>query len=170
MSSRSLGLTERRRRDDDLGRSAMADATLLTLDPSNDVHTRAIARLERERIAWFTSTSRSGFPHAVPVWYLWHEGAVVVLSEPAAVKVANAKRDPQVLVHLESGADEEQLTVLQGTVEVLDGAASEWITRIGEAYLAKYAADLPPLDLTLESMARRYSTVLRVTPVKLIAW
>lgn len=148
----------------------MADAAPLVLDPADDLHARALARLTGERIAWFTSTSRSGFPHAVPVWYLWHDGTVIVLSEPGAVKVRNSKRDPKVLVHLESGADEEQLTVLQGTVEVFDGASPEWMPRIGDDYFAKYADDLPPLELTPASMAARYSTLLRVTPVKLIAW
>ncbi|GAA1939363.1 pyridoxamine 5'-phosphate oxidase family protein [Agromyces allii] len=139
-------------------------------DAENEVHARALARLASERIAWLGTTSRSGYPHAVPVWFLWHDGAVVILSEPGAVKVRNASRDPRALVHLESGHDEEQLTVLQGTAEVLGDAAASWLPAIGEAYLAKYEHDLPPLKLTLESMAAKYSTIIRVTPEKLIAW
>ncbi|MGI9822140.1 pyridoxamine 5'-phosphate oxidase family protein [Agromyces sp. Marseille-Q5079] len=139
-------------------------------DADNEVHARALSRLASERIAWLGTISRSGHPHAVPVWFLWHEGAVVILSEPGAVKVRNATRDGRVLVHLESGHDEEQLTVLQGTAEVLSDAATSWLPAIGEAYLAKYEHDLPPLKLTVESMAAKYSTIIRVTPEKLIAW
>ncbi|KQM81329.1 pyridoxamine 5'-phosphate oxidase family protein [Agromyces sp. Leaf222] len=153
--------------------SATTDRTTVepfAFDPENDVHARALSRLASERIAWLGTTSRSGYPHAVPVWFLWHDGAVVILSEPSAVKVRNATRDGRVLVHLESGHDEEQLTVLQGTAEVLGEAATSWLPAIGEAYLAKYEHDLPPLKLTLESMAAKYSTIIRVTPEKLIAW
>ncbi|SFR83727.1 PPOX class probable F420-dependent enzyme, Rv3369 family [Agromyces sp. CF514] len=150
--------------------SATTAATPFAFDPENEVHARALVRLTNERIAWFGSTSRNGYPHSVPVWFLWHEGAVVILSEPGAVKVRNASRDPRVLVHLESGHDEEQLTVLQGTVEVLNDAATAWLPAIGDAYLEKYEHDLPPLKLTLEGMAAKYSTILRVTPEKLIAW
>lgn len=139
-------------------------------DPDDDVHARALARLATERIAWIGTNGRNGYPHAVPVWFLWHDGAVVVMSEPTSAKVRNAAEDGRVLVHLESGDDEEQLTVLQGTAEVLHDASPSWMPVIGEAYLAKYEHDLPPLKLTLESMAARYSTVIRVTPEKLIAW
>ncbi|ANJ28073.1 pyridoxamine 5'-phosphate oxidase family protein [Agromyces aureus] len=154
----------------DTASSAATSATPFAFDLDNEVHARALGRLASERIAWFGSISRSGYPHAVPVWFVWHEGAVIILSEPGAVKVRNATRDPHVLVHLESGHDEEQLTVLQGTVEVLNDAATSWLPAIGEAYFAKYEHDLPPLKLTLESMAAKYSTILRVTPEKLIAW
>jgi PPOX class probable F420-dependent enzyme len=147
-----------------------ASAEPFTFDADNDVHARALARLASERIAWLGTTGRNGYPHAVPVWFLWHDGAVIIMSEPTSAKVRNADHDARVLVHLESGHDEEQLTVLQGTAEVLHDASSSWLPTIGAAYLAKYEHDLPPLKLTVESMAAKYSTVIRVTPVKLIAW
>ncbi|MBN9171243.1 MAG: pyridoxamine 5'-phosphate oxidase family protein, partial [Microbacterium sp.] len=48
------------------------------LDPADDVQGRALAALESEEIGWLGSTGRDGFPHAVPVWFLWHDDAVVV--------------------------------------------------------------------------------------------
>lgn len=153
--------------------SATTDRTTVepfAFDPENDVHARALSRLASERIAWLGTIGRNGYPHAVPVWFLWHDGAVIIMSEPTSAKVRNATRDGRVLVHLESGHDEEQLTVLQGTAEVLSEAATSWLPTIGDAYLAKYEHDLPPLKLTLESMAAKYSTIIRVTPEKLIAW
>ena len=149
----------------------MTDSTPLTLDPANEVHARALRRFETERIAWIATVGENGFPHAVPVWFVWHEGTVLFASEPGSVKVKNARRDARVLVHLDSGDDGEQLTVLQGTAELFADAASDWLGGpIGDAYLPKYADLLPALNLTPESMFARYSTVVRVTPLKLIAW
>jgi len=39
-----------------------------------------------------------------------------------------------------------------------------------EKYTAKYDAWLQRLDLTIETMAERYTALIEVTPVKLIAW
>lgn len=146
------------------------DHPTLVLDPAQDVHARAIARLQAEPIAWFTSIRADGFPHAVPVWFLWHDNEVVVLTEPGSVKVRNVRGNNKVVVHLEAGADHEQLTVLQGIAHIDAQPTSEWIDRIGEEYGHKYAAGLAGLKLTMQTMAEQYSVVIRVAPTKLTAW
>lgn len=145
-------------------------ASLSLLDPANEVHARALARFGEERIAWFTTIGRDGFPHAVPVWFIVHDDSVLVLSEPATAKVRNLRADDHALVHLEAGADGEQLTVLQGRATISERPALEWIDEIGAAYEAKYRGGLAGLSLTLESMAGQYSCVIQLRPVKLIAW
>jgi PPOX class probable F420-dependent enzyme len=142
----------------------------LLLDPADDVQGRAIARLEHERIGWLTSIRADGFPHAVPIWFLWHDGELIVLSEPGAVKVRNIRGNPKVLLHLEAGASGEQLTVLQGLAEISADPTAAWIDRIGVAYGAKYTTGLADLRMTMRSMAAQYSAVIRITPTKLTAW
>ncbi|SDT15760.1 pyridoxamine 5'-phosphate oxidase family protein [Microterricola viridarii] len=141
-----------------------------TLDPADDVQARALARLQSEQIAWFTSIRRSGFPHAVPVWFLWWEGELLVLSEPQAVKVRNVRGNEKVLVHLEAGRGGEHLTVLRGTAAVSPEPTSGWIDRIGAEYAAKYGRGLAGLSLDMAGMAAQYSAVIRMTPTKLTAW
>lgn len=150
--------------------TASSEPSPLRLDPADDVQGRAIARLEHERIGWLTSIRANGFPHAVPIWFLWHDGELIVLSEPGAVKVRNIRGNPKVLLHLEAGADGEQLTVLQGLAEISADPTAAWVDRIGAAYGAKYAVGLGDLKLTMQSMAVQYSTVIRITPTKLTAW
>jgi PPOX class probable F420-dependent enzyme len=139
-------------------------------DPSNEVHARSLARLGSEQIAWLVTSGRDGFPHAVPVWFLWRDGRAIVLSEPKTAKVANIRADEKVALHLEAGADGEQLTVLRGVARLAPDAAAEWLERIGDEYAEKYADGLRNLTLTAESMAARYSTVIEITPHRLIAW
>ena len=61
-------------------------------------------------------------------------------------------------------------TVASGTAALSPESATEWLARIGDQYTVKYEEWMLRLDLTMTSMAARYSTVIEVTPVKLIAW
>lgn len=149
---------------------ATTDPEPLVLDPANAVHARAIARLRDEQIAWIISIRPNGFPHAVPVWFLWHDNQVIIFSEPGTVKLHNMRANPHALVHLEAGPAGEYLTVLQGLAEISDQPATAWIDRIGDAYGTKYATGLAGLKLTLQQMAAQYSVVTCVTPTKLTAW
>ncbi|WP_164743446.1 pyridoxamine 5'-phosphate oxidase family protein [Microbacterium sulfonylureivorans] len=139
-------------------------------DAANEVHARTLARLESEQVAWFGTIGRDGFPHAVPIWFLWHDGRALIMSEPATAKVRNVRANDRVLLHLEAGHDGEQLSVLRGTAEISPEPSSAWVERIGDAYTAKYDAWLQRLNLTTETMAERYSALIVVTPHKLIAW
>lgn len=145
-------------------------AGAFAFDPADEVHARALRRLETEQVAWLGSTGRDGYPHAVPIWFLWHEGRALIMSEPETAKVRNLRADDRVLLHLEAGADGEQLTVLRGTAALSPEPSSAWVERIGAAYTAKYDEWLQRLDLTTATMAERYSVLIEVTPRKLIAW
>ena len=139
-------------------------------DPANEVHARTLRRLETEQVAWFGTIGRDGFPHAVPIWFLWRDGLALIMSEPATAKVRNLRENDRVLLHLEAGHDGEQLTVLRGTAAISPEPSSAWVERIGDAYTAKYDAWLQRLNLTTATMAEKYSVMIEVTPLKLIAW
>jgi PPOX class probable F420-dependent enzyme len=145
-------------------------APAFAFDPASDVHARALRRLETEQVAWFGTIGRDGYPHAVPIWFLWRDGRALIMSEPETAKVRNLRADDRVLLHLEAGADGEQLTVLRGTAAISPEPSSAWVERIGDAYTAKYDAWLQRLGLTTATMAERYSVVIEVTPHKLLAW
>ena len=144
--------------------------SLPLLDPANEVHARAQARLDTEQIAWVATIGRDGFPHAVPVWFLEHGDRILVLSQPETAKVRNLRENPHAMIHLEAGADGEHLTVLQGTAAISERSAVEWMPELGSDYEAKYRSGLKGIGLTMETMAQQYSAVIEFTPVKLIAW
>jgi PPOX class probable F420-dependent enzyme len=139
-------------------------------DAADEVHARTLARLESEQVAWLGTTGTDGYPHAVPIWFLWLGDRAVIMSEPRTAKVRNIRADPRVLVHLEAGADGEQLTVLRGAAALSPEPSSAWLPRIGDAYSAKYDEWMLRLGLTTQTMAERYSVLIEVTPHKLIAW
>ena len=140
------------------------------LDPSNDVHARALARLESEQIGWLGSNGRNGYPHAVPIWFLWHEGQALIFSPPGAAKTKNLRADPRAMFHLEAGDDGEQLQVLQGLAELSDEPSGVWFERVGDAFFEKYRAGYARLGWSRDDMARDYSVTIVFRPEKLIAW
>ena len=139
-------------------------------DPADPVHARALARLESEQVGWLGTIGRDGFPHAVPIWFLWRDGRALIMSEPHTAKVKNLRENDRVLFHLEAGDDGEQLLVLRGTAAISPEPSAAWLDRIAEEYTAKYDAWLQRLGLTTETMAERYTALIEVTPLKVIAW
>lgn len=86
-------------------------------------------RLAASRNYWVSTTSRDGAPHAMPVWGIWLDGAVVFSTSAESRKGRNLAHDPRVAVHLESG---DELVVAEGEVEEI--AIDE---RLADAYEAK---------------------------------
>ena len=142
----------------------------LEWDASDEVHARALARLGSEQIAWFGTTGRDGYPHAVPIWFVWRDGRAIVFSEPDTVKVRNVRADGRVVFHLEGGVDGEEVTVLRGTAALSTRPTTEWLASIGDEYEEKYREGLAAQNFSLPEMAARYSVVIEVTPLQLIAW
>ncbi|KRE22898.1 pyridoxamine 5'-phosphate oxidase family protein [Agromyces sp. Soil535] len=139
-------------------------------DLEEPAHRMALEQLQSELIAWFTTVNSKGEPHAVPVWFLWHDGEVIVLSEPDAAKVSHVRHGSPVLLHLQGDRFGNQVVVLNGTAELSDRSATEWLDEIGDAYGTKYAEGMEESGVGLEPIAEKYSTVIVVTPTKLMAW
>ena len=105
-------------------------------DPADErARARARAPRRREQIAWFGTIGRDGYPHAVPIWFLWHDGRALIISEPHTAKVRNLRAErPRACCHLEAGEDGEQLTVLRGTAAISPQPTAEWLDRVGDEY------------------------------------
>ena len=90
----------------------------------------AVDRLAASRNYWIVTTRPDGRPHAMPVWGLWWDDAVVFGTSPESVKARNITRDPRVVVHLESG---DEVVILEGR---MDTAAAD--DAFADAYKEKY--------------------------------
>ena len=90
-------------------------------------------RLEAARNYWVVTVRADGRPHAMPVWGVWHGGAVCFSTDPASRKGRNLAANPEVVVHLESGDD---VVVVEGTAAPLTDPDA--LTRFADAYEAKY--------------------------------
>jgi nitroimidazol reductase NimA-like FMN-containing flavoprotein (pyridoxamine 5'-phosphate oxidase superfamily) len=75
--------------------------------------TWASERLESTRNYWLGTTRPDGSPHAMPVWAIWLDGALVFSTSPDSRKGRNLARDPRFVIGVERDDD---VIVLEGAV------------------------------------------------------
>jgi uncharacterized pyridoxamine 5'-phosphate oxidase family protein len=106
-------------------------------------------QLTTSRNYWICTTRPDGRPQAMPVWAVWLYGAVWFSSGRTTRRVRNIARNPEVVVHLESG---DEVVILDGRVEEVEDP--ETFARVAEAFEVKYDMR-PPDDSPLFSVRPR---------------
>jgi len=139
-------------------------------DPNDPAHAKALDKLEHDLIAWFTTIAANGQPHSVPVWFLWHDGTLLVMSEPHTAKVKHVRAGSPVLMHLEGGEFGNDVVVLNGTAEISDRPAVDWLPELREVYSEKYAEAIADYGVPVEALFEKFSTMMVFRPAKLMAW
>src|SRR5580658_3727148 len=95
------------------------------------------AQLAKSRNYWIATMRPDGKPHAMPVWGVWMNGAVIFGTDKNSRKARNIVRQPEVVVHLESGDD---VVIMEGVARLVtdktESAASDAV------YLEKYQMKL----------------------------
>jgi PPOX class probable F420-dependent enzyme len=139
--------------------------------PGEPTHDKALGLLVSELIAWFTTVAPDGTPHAVPVWFFWHDEAVWILTRHDSVKARHVKRGSRALVHLNTqgrfGAD---VVVLTGAARIIDESAAEWIAPLREEWEAKYAEAIEDFGMPADAILQEFSAVIRMEPEKILTW
>ena len=112
--------------------------------------------IAESRNYWVATTRVDGRPHAMPVWGVWLDGAVWFSTHPESLKGRNIRRDPRVVIHLESGDD---VAILEGEVEPHDpGSLAAFI----DDYERKYGYRIETGDRTMG--------IHRLAPNVVLAW
>ncbi len=126
------------------------------------------AFLAEQRTCRVATTGPAG-PHATPLWFVWHGGALWLTSVVRSRRWADLERDPRIAAVVDAGEayDELRGVELQGRVEVVGE-----VPRTGEP--------VAELDGPEQAFADRYTggTVvrdgrhgwLRLTPEKITSW
>jgi hypothetical protein len=120
-------------------------------------------RLAAARTYWLGTTSRSGEPHAAPVWGVVTDQTLYLYSERSTVKARNIAADPRVVVHLESGED---VLIIRGVAADV-GRPSD-VPFVVEALAAKYPS---PADRQyLPDADPAFDVVFAIRPRSALAW
>ena len=117
-----------------------------------------VGQMREARSYWVCSVRADGRPHAVPVWGAWLNGAFYFGTDSKSVKAANIRRDPRVVIHLDSGDD---VVILEGE-PALAVLSAESTSALDALYTEKYGLS-PELE-TSPSLV--YQLRLR----KVMAW
>ena len=126
------------------------------------------AFLAEERTCRVATVGPNG-PHATPLWYAWHGGALWLTSVVRSQRWTDLLRDPRVAVVVDAGTSYDELrgVELRGRVEVVGE-----VPRTGEP--------VPELEGPEQLMADRYlggtfvhdgrHAWLRLVPDKITSW
>lgn len=138
--------------------------TAVAIDFTTDFGKHALDRLEHEETIWLTVVTPSGKPAPNPVWFLWHDGKVLIFSEPHVAKVRAILANPDVSLHFDAGESGEDVVIFTG---VADATEKTITPEQAAAYLIKYRDGIARIGLTPESMVAQYSRAIEVELTKL---
>jgi PPOX class probable F420-dependent enzyme len=116
-------------------------------------------RLGAARNYWVGTVAPDGRPHSMPVWGLWHEGAVWFTSGGQSRKVRNLRVNPRCVVTTEDATDP---VVVEGIAEVVTDP--EVIRTLVGILNAKYED-----SYTVEFLDPAVNATVRVLPQKVLA-
>jgi PPOX class probable F420-dependent enzyme len=133
-------------------------------DPTTEFGRHADRRLRDEVIVWLTTVGDDHGPHPRPVWFLWDGRSLTIYSRENTWKLKHLTEHPRVSLNLNSDESGEDVIVLLGQAEILEGAPA---ADANEAYLRKYRQAIADLGMSPAEFAREYCVVIRVTPSKL---
>lgn len=144
---------------------------MLTLDTNSDRDAKALAMLQNDTIGWITTVNRRGKPRSVPVWFFWHDGRIVILTQPGTAKLRNLAAGSPVQFHLHAaGPFGDDVVIIDGDAEVTENGTAEWMLTHRDGYEAKYAAAIEGYGQPLDQIIDTFSTTITITPQELHAW
>lgn len=127
----------------------------------------AAERLDRERMGWLTTVTRTGRPQSSPVWFAVHDDMLYIQSRPESAKLTNIRANGKVSFHLDGDGAGGDIVTIDGDAEILDAQPSGMF----DAYTAKYEPVIRErLKTTPEAMIEQYSSTIRVIPRRVRVW
>jgi hypothetical protein len=118
--------------------------------------------LRRERTARVATAAPDGSPHVIPMWFVWHEGAVWVNSLIRSRRTRDIDRGSKAAVCVDAGVEYGELrgAVLYGSFEEAGGPA---LDQIREMFGAKYWGGIAV-------PAVRSHRWLKLRPERVVSW
>ena len=115
-------------------------------------------KLTASRCYWVCTTRADGRPHAMPVWGFYVDGAVFFGTGRETLKARNFARNPNIVIHLESGDD---AVILECTVREQPLTDQAFRKRINAISRKKYK--MPLMEIP-------ESALYRAQPKVVLAW
>ncbi len=134
---------------------------MFKLDTGTKLGARVEQRLREEQVIWLTAVDAHSIPQPNPVWFLWDGSSILIYSQPQAKKVAHIRKNPHVALNFNATEDGSDVAVITGEAHVEENALP---VNANKVYAEKYRQGMADIGQTADSMARDYSTLIRVTP------
>jgi hypothetical protein len=115
-----------------------------------------LQRLETEATIWLASVRPDGRPHLVPIWFVWLQDEIYILTQMTSVKARNLLAKPQASVALEDGLHP---LIAECSVRLEPGPYSAGLIAV---FKRKY-----DWDITKDG---EYTAMFALTPRKWLSW
>ena len=105
------------------------------------IFSSTIHRLKKDTFCF--GIAIDGPPHVVPVWFIWHDGALYWQTDPDTVKVRNLERDNRIMVSVGG----KETVILRGRALAMssDDVGFDFVQALWDKYpkhmQEKYATD-----------------------------
>jgi PPOX class probable F420-dependent enzyme len=120
----------------------------------------ACERLSSDLVAWLTTVTPAGSPVPAPVWCVRDEDTIVMYSSPTAKKITNIGSQPRVSLSFNCDAQGRDVAVIRGVAELRTGTQPS----ANSAYMAKYAARIAELGMSVENFDELSTVEIRIRP------
>ena len=114
-----------------------------------------VRRFAEAECSWLSSTRPDGRAHSAPVWHVWHQGRVYVMTTSEAVKTANIAQHLGVVI---AHPDPHHPVIIEGWATFAPATR----TQLRPLFKTKYDWDI--------AYSSAYDTIIEITPTKLLAW
>ncbi len=116
---------------------------------------KLVRRFAESKCSWLSSVRPDNRAHSAPVWHVWYQGRVYVITTAGAVKTTNIGENPGVVI---THPDPVDPLIIEGWATLAPQVRSQ----IQPLFQAKYAWDI--------NKSPEYDTIIEITPIKLLAW
>lgn len=114
-----------------------------------------IQRFATADCSWLSTIYPDSRPHSAPIWHIWTASRIYIVTKPTAVKVNNIRHNPAVTI---THPDPHSAIIIEGQAHIVHGKTN----LLRPLFQAKYNWDI--------ATDQAYTTIIEITPQKLLAW
>lgn len=100
---------------------------------------QAKAFLSEAQVAVLATVDRQGRPHAMPIWYLYEDGVIIMSAGRGSQKHRNLERNPSATLVLDQRETPYYALMVRGTAEIGLPLSPEEHRRLSSRYLGEEA-------------------------------
>lgn len=115
-----------------------------------------LEQFSRNADCWYASVRPDGRPHIAPIWFVWVDNSVWMMTQASSVRARNLATGEHASV---SAPDTKSPFIMEGKAERIVTPPDA----VKQAFLEKYQWNLGQDD-------PEYAFLIRFTPVKVMAW
>ena len=102
-----------------------------------EISDRACAALEKTRICVLSTTGPGNLPHAIPMWYRYHDGGITITTSSKSQKYKNVQRTGKAMVVIDDREPPYYAVMVKGDAETGPGMTREEEYEIALRYLGE---------------------------------